>query len=80
MHAGPTGSAPAPGAIAQAVIDTLDDRTAAVVMSSVLFRNGLIVEGLDEVAKACERVGASLLVDALPFHQRGPVLGVRDGT
>ncbi|MDE0192813.1 MAG: aminotransferase class V-fold PLP-dependent enzyme [Gammaproteobacteria bacterium] len=64
VQAGATGSVPAPGAIAQAVIDALDDRTAAVVMSSVLFRNGLIVEGLDEVAKACEHVGACLLVDA----------------
>lgn len=77
VHASATGSAPAPGAIAQAVIDALDDRTAAVVMSSVLYRNGLIVEGLGEVAKACEHVGASLLVDAyhsinvVPFSVAG---------
>ena len=77
VHAGATGSAPVPGAIAQAVIDALDDRTAAVVMSSVLYRNGLIVEGLGEVAKACEQVGASLLVDAyhsinvVPFSVSG---------
>jgi len=75
--AGATGSVPAPGAIAQAVIDALDDRTAAVVMSSVLYRNGLIVEGLGEVAKACEHVGATLLVDAyhsinvVPFSVSG---------
>ena len=68
---------PAPGAIAQAVIDALNDRTAAVVMSSVLFRNGLIVEGLGEVARACEHFGASLLVDAyhsinaVPFSVSG---------
>ena len=77
VQAGATGSVPAPGAIAQAVIDALDDRTAAVVISSVLFRNGLIVEGLSEVAKACEHVGASLLVDAyhsinvVPFSVSG---------
>jgi len=64
VQAGATGTVPAPGAIAQAVIDALDDRTAVVIMSSVLYRNGLIVEGLGEVAKACEHVGASLLVDA----------------
>ena len=64
VQTGETGSVPAPGTIAQAVIDALDDRTAAVVMSSVLYRNGLIVEGLGEVAEACEHVGASLLVDA----------------
>ena len=58
------GPAIAPGAIAQAVVDSVDDRTAAVVMSSVLFGNGLIVDGLDEVATACERVGACLLIDA----------------
>ncbi|MCY3621432.1 MAG: aminotransferase class V-fold PLP-dependent enzyme [Gammaproteobacteria bacterium] len=77
VQAGTSGSLPAPGAIAEAVIDALDDRTAAVVISSVLYRNGLIVEGLDEVAKACEHVGASLLVDAyhsinaVPFSVAG---------
>ena len=54
----------ASGAIAQAVVDALDDRTAAVLISSVLFRNSLIVDGLGEVAGACDRVGGSLLVDA----------------
>ena len=58
------GSATAPGTIAQAAVDAVDDRTAAVLMSSVLFGSGLIVDGLDEVTKACERVGACLLVDA----------------
>ena len=77
VQAGSNGSVPAPGAIAEAVIDALDDRTAAVVMSSVLYRNGLVVEGLDEVAKACEHVGATLLVDAyhsinvVPFSVSG---------
>ena len=67
----------APGAIAEAVVDAVDDRTAAVLMSSVLFQNGLIVDGLGEVARACDRVGASLLVDAyhainvVPFSVSG---------
>ncbi len=66
-----------PGAIAEAVVDAIDDRTAAVLISSVLFRNGLIVDGLGEVAAACGRVGASLLVDAyhsinvVPFSVTG---------
>ena len=65
VRVGATGAgANAPGAIAQAVVDALDDRTAAVLMSSVLYRNGLIVDGLSEVASACDRLGASLLVDA----------------
>ena len=42
----------------------VDDRTAAVLVSSVLFETAEIVPGLDAVARACERVGAELLVDA----------------
>ena len=66
-----------PGAIANAVVGALDDRTAAVLISSVLFRNSLIVDGLGEISAACERVGASLLVDAyhsinvVPFSVSG---------
>ena len=65
VQVGTTGSAQSvPGAIAEAVVDAVDESTAAVLISSVLFRNSLIVDGLGEVAAACERVGASLLVDA----------------
>ena len=65
VQVGSTGSGEsAPGAIAAAVVDAVDDRTAAVLISSVLFRNSLVVDGLGEVATACDRVGASLLVDA----------------
>ena len=78
VQVGSTGSGEnAPGAIAEAVVDAVDDRTAAVLMSSVLFGNSLIVDGLGEVATACDRVGASLLVDAyhsinvVPFSVRG---------
>ena len=59
-----TGPVIASGAIARAVADAVDDRTAAVLMSSVLFESGLIVDSLGEVANACERFGACLLVDA----------------
>jgi kynureninase len=42
----------------------VDDRTAGVLVSSVLYETAEIVAGLDRVALACERVGAGLLVDA----------------
>ena len=58
------GGRDAGDAIAARVIEAVDDRTAAVLISSVLFRDARIVEGLDEVARACARVGAELLVDA----------------
>ena len=58
-------------AIAERVIRAIDDRTAAVLVSSVLFRDARIVDGLDEVAKACARVGAELLVDA--YHSLNAV-------
>ena len=58
-------------AIAERVIRAVDDRTAAVLVSSVLFRDARIVDGLDEVARACARVGAELLVDA--YHSLNAV-------
>ncbi len=42
----------------------VDDRTAAVLVSCVLFRSGRIVRGLGAVQDACRRHGAELLVDA----------------
>ena len=64
------GGAGAPG-VAEGLVDAVDDRTAAVLVSSVLFRDARIVEGLDEVAAACARVGAELLVDA--YHSLNAV-------
>ena len=58
-------------AIAERVIREVDDRTAAVLVSSVLFRDARIVDGLDEVARACARVGSELLVDA--YHSLNAV-------
>ncbi|MCY3546163.1 MAG: kynureninase [Gemmatimonadetes bacterium] len=58
-------------AVADGIADAVDDRTAAVLVSSVLFRDARIVEGLDEVAVACDRVGAELLVDA--YHSLNAV-------
>ena len=54
----------------------VDDRTLAVMASSVLFQTAEIVPGLDRVAAACEAHGAMLLVDAyhhlnvVPFDVR----------
>jgi kynureninase len=55
----------------------VDDRTACVLVSSVLFESAEIVPGLGAVADACERHGTALLVDAyhhlnvVPFDMRG---------
>lgn len=63
--------------LAERVAAAVDDRTAAVMVSSVLFESGLVVPGLPVVAEACERHGAELLVDAyhhlnaLPFDATG---------
>lgn len=50
--------------LAERLSTAVDDTTAAVLVSSVLFETAEIVPGLSEVARACDRVGAGLLVDA----------------
>jgi kynureninase len=50
--------------LAERLAASVDSRTAAVLVSSVLFESGRIVPGLAQVADACERAGAELLVDA----------------
>lgn len=62
---------PAEADVADRLAGAVDDRTAAVLLSSVLFRDATIVEGLDRVAEACARVGAELLVDA--YHSLAAV-------
>ena len=68
-------AAPA-GDLGDRVARAVDDRTLAVMMSSVLFETAEIVPGLDRVAAACEAHGAALLVDAyhhlnvVPFDVR----------
>lgn len=57
--------------LAERVAAEVDERTAAVVVSSVLYETSRIVPGLAAVAAACERTGAELLVDA--YHQLGVV-------
>ena len=62
--------------LSERVAAAIDDRTLAVMVSSVLFQTAEIVPGLDRVARACDAHGAALLVDAyhhlnvLPFDIR----------
>jgi kynureninase len=63
----PTAGPRDPDLIAERLIAEVEKdggRTAAVLVSAVLFGNGVIVEGLDRVLEACRRHGAELLVDA----------------
>ena len=63
-------------AIAERLVAAVNDRTSAVLVSSVLYGNAHIVPGLGQVLEACRRVGAELLVDAyhalnvVPFSLR----------
>jgi kynureninase len=59
------------GTLAERLAAAVDDRTAAVMVSSVLFESALIVGHLGELAGACRARGAELLVDA--YHALGPV-------
>lgn len=52
------------GDLATRLAAGVDAGTAAVLVSSVLFRSGRIVPGLWEVQEACDREGSLLLVDA----------------
>lgn len=64
-----------PGYPAWGVVDRLveevTDRTAAVLVSAVLYERGVIVPGLGRLAEACARHGAELLVDA--YHALGAI-------
>jgi len=57
--------------LAERLAAAVDDRTAAVFVSAVLFTSARIVPHLDELAAACEHRGAELVVDA--YHALGPV-------
>ncbi len=63
--------------LAERLAAQVDDRTAAVLVSAVLFETARIVPGLDTVAAACRGRGVELLVDAyhalgvVPFSLRG---------
>jgi kynureninase len=57
--------------LAARMADAVDERTSAVLVSAVLFETGHIVPGLGDLARACEHVGAELVVDA--YHALGSV-------
>ncbi len=62
--------------VVQRLMDAVDDRTAAVLVSAVFFENAEIVRGLGELQRTCDAVGVPLLVDAyhalnaMPFSLR----------
>jgi kynureninase len=68
--------------LAERLAAAVSDRTAAAIVSSVLFETAEIVPGLDQIAAACRHHGAALLVDAyhhlnvVPFDVTG--LGLDD--
>ncbi|HEX6421507.1 MAG TPA: hypothetical protein VFZ77_23590, partial [Acidimicrobiales bacterium] len=63
--------------LAERMAEAVDDRTAAALVSAVLFESARVVPHLDALAAACRAHGAELLVDA--YHALGPVpLPVRE--
>lgn len=64
-------SADDPHTLADRLSSAIDDRTAAVMASSVLFKSARIVPGLGEVLSAAQKHGAEMLVDT--YHQLGVV-------
>jgi selenocysteine lyase/cysteine desulfurase len=65
--------------LAERLARAVDGRTAAVMVSSVLFRSAEIVPNLRAVADACARHGAELLVDAYHHLNVVPFSIERDG-
>lgn len=57
--------------LAERLAAAVDDRTAAVLVSAVLFEDAAVVPGLDDLAGVCAARGAELLVDV--YHALGPV-------
>jgi kynureninase len=57
--------------LAERLAAETNERTAAVLVSAVLFEDSRIVPGLGELAAACERAGAELLVDV--YHAFGVI-------
>jgi kynureninase len=59
------------GTLAERLADALDDLTAAVLVSAVLFEDARIVPHLDRLAVACREGDAELLVDV--YHALGVI-------
>jgi kynureninase len=58
--------------LAERLAAAVDVRTAAVMVSSVLYETAEIVPGLDVLAAACDRQGAKLLIDAYHHLNAAP--------
>lgn len=67
------------GTLAERLAGAVDDRTAAVLVSAVLYETSRVVPALGELAAACSRHGTELVVDAyhalgvlpMPIHELG---------
>jgi kynureninase len=57
--------------LAERLAAEADERTAAVLVSAVLFETADVVPDLGRLATACETVGAELVVDV--YHALGPI-------
>lgn len=55
------------GSLAERLAEAVDERTAAVLVSSVLFQSARRVPGLGDLLEACQRRGSELLVDV--YHE-----------
>ena len=64
-------AAPPAATLAERLARSVDDGTAAVLVSAVLYETAHIVPALAQVLAACKRVGAELLVDV--YHALGVV-------
>lgn len=60
-------SASPASSISDRLVQATDDRTAAVLASSILYKNAHVVPNLRSVAERCRKVGAEFVVDA--YHQ-----------
>ena len=65
--------------ISDRIISALDDRTSAVLVSSVFFETGRIVPLLNQVAEACVRLGIPFLVDIYHALNVVPFSVIQDG-
>lgn len=72
-------SADEPDLLAERLSAEVDDRTAAVLVSSVLFQSSRLVPGLDGVMAAAERHGAEFLVDTYHTLNAVPMDLVAEG-
>lgn len=57
--------------LAERLATAVDERTAAVLLSAVMFETAAVVGDLDLLAASCRRAGAELVVDV--YHALGPV-------